>query len=50
MIKLEHISKVFHPATVNENLAINDVSLTVNSGDFITIVGVTGQGRPPCST
>ncbi|MCF7941373.1 MAG: ATP-binding cassette domain-containing protein [Spirochaetia bacterium] len=45
MIKLEHISKVFHPATVNENLAINDVSLTVNSGDFITIVGSNGAGK-----
>lgn len=45
MIRLENISKVFHPGTVNENLAINDVSLTVNPGDFITIVGSNGAGK-----
>ncbi len=45
MIKLEHISKVFHPGTINENPAINHLSLTVNRGDFITIVGSNGAGK-----
>ncbi len=45
MIRLESISKVFHPGTVNENLAMNKVSLNVNPGDFITIVGSNGAGK-----
>jgi putative ABC transport system ATP-binding protein len=45
MIKLENVSKVFHPGTVNENLAINNVSLQVRPQDFITIVGSNGAGK-----
>jgi putative ABC transport system ATP-binding protein len=45
MIKLEHVTKVFHPGTVNENLAINNVSLQVRPQDFITIVGSNGAGK-----
>ncbi len=45
MITLDSISKVFHPGTVNENLAIDKVSLKVNPGDFITIVGSNGAGK-----
>jgi len=45
MIQLQHVHKVFHPGTVNENLAIKDVSLRVHSGDFITIVGSNGAGK-----
>lgn len=45
MIKLEDISKVFNPGTVNENLAINNINLSVNSGDFITIIGSNGAGK-----
>jgi putative ABC transport system ATP-binding protein len=45
MIKLENVSKVFYPGTVNENLAINNVSLQVRPQDFITIVGSNGAGK-----
>ncbi len=45
MIKLSHVSKVFHPGTVNENLAMNDITLQVHPGDFITIVGSNGAGK-----
>ncbi|MGM0432282.1 MAG: ABC transporter ATP-binding protein [Spirochaetota bacterium] len=45
MIKLSHVTKVFHPGTVNENVAIRDVSLQVNPQDFITIVGSNGAGK-----
>lgn len=45
MIRLERISKVFQPGTPNENPAIQDVNVTVNEGDFITIIGSNGAGK-----
>ena len=45
MIRLEGVTKVFNPATVNEVTAIRDVSLTVPEGDFITIIGSNGAGK-----
>ena len=45
MIRLENVSKVFHPGTPNENVAIRQVDLTVREGDFITIIGSNGAGK-----
>lgn len=45
MIQLRNLTKVFNPGTVNENIAIKDLSLTVNEGDFITIIGSNGAGK-----
>lgn len=45
MLELDHISVVFNEGTVNENRAIHYLSLTVNEGDFITIIGSNGAGK-----
>lgn len=45
MIRLDNVSMVFHPGTANENPALQNVSLTVNEGDFITIIGSNGAGK-----
>jgi putative tryptophan/tyrosine transport system ATP-binding protein len=45
MIELRNVSLLFGPGTVNENLAINDISLRVREGDFITIIGSNGAGK-----
>ena len=45
MIRLESVSKVFHPGTVNENVAIRNVNLAVKEGDFVTIIGSNGAGK-----
>lgn len=45
MINVENLTKVFHLGTVNENLALHKVDLTVREGDFITIVGSNGAGK-----
>ena len=45
MIRLENVSKVFHPGTPNENVAIRRVDLTVHEGDFVTIIGSNGAGK-----
>ena len=36
MLKLSHISKTFNPGTVNEKVAIRDLSLHLEKGDFAT--------------
>lgn len=45
MLKLSNVYKVFNPDTVNEKVALNDVSLTLNDGDFVTVIGGNGAGK-----
>jgi putative tryptophan/tyrosine transport system ATP-binding protein len=45
MLKIEGISKTFGKGSVNEKLAIDVLSLSVNEGDFITIIGSNGAGK-----
>ncbi len=45
MIKLENITQVFNPCTVNENIALRSLNLTINDGDFITVIGSNGAGK-----
>ena len=45
MLRLEHIGKTFHPGTVNEKRAVQDLSLHLKPGDFATIIGSNGAGK-----
>ena len=45
MLKIENVSKVFHPNTINESVALDHFSLDVHDGDFITIFGSNGAGK-----
>ena len=45
MLDIQNISKTFNPGTVNEKLAIHDLSLHLDKGDFVTIVGSNGAGK-----
>jgi putative ABC transport system ATP-binding protein len=45
MITLAGITKYFHRGSINEVLALEDVSLNVSAGDFITIIGSNGAGK-----
>jgi len=45
MIRLENISLIFNQGTPDENEAIKNTSLTVNPGDFITMIGSNGAGK-----
>ncbi len=45
MLKLNHIKKTFNAGTVNEKVALNGVDLTLNEGDFVTIIGGNGAGK-----
>jgi putative ABC transport system ATP-binding protein len=44
MIKIENLSKVFRTEEV-ETRALNSVSVTVNKGEFVTIMGASGCGK-----
>ena len=45
MIELQHITKVFNKGQVNEVTALNDVSLTIQKGEFVVVVGSNGSGK-----
>ncbi len=45
MLKINNISKTFNPGTVNEKKALENVSLHLLPGDFVTIVGSNGAGK-----
>ena len=45
MLKLTNISKTFNPGTEDAKLALDNVSLHVRPGDFISIIGANGAGK-----
>ena len=45
MLKLDNIHKTFNPGTINETIALNGVNLTLNEGDFVTVIGGNGAGK-----
>lgn len=45
MLKLENIGITFNPGTPDENNALKNINLTVEKGDFITIIGSNGAGK-----
>lgn len=45
MLELISVSKTFNPGTVNEKKALDKLSLTLNDGDFVTIIGANGAGK-----
>ena len=45
MLKVTQLSKVFNPNTINENRVFDKLSLEVDKGDFISIIGSNGAGK-----
>ena len=45
MLKLENISLTFNAGTVNEKKALTNLSLHLEKGDFVTILGSNGAGK-----
>ena len=45
MLKLAHISKTFNRGTINEKRALQELSLHLASGDFVTVIGGNGAGK-----
>lgn len=45
MLKLSGINKIFNKGTVNEKQVLYDINLTLNDGDFVTVIGGNGAGK-----
>ena len=45
MLKIDHICKTFNSGTINEKVALNGVDLTLEDGDFVTVIGGNGAGK-----
>lgn len=45
MLELKHIGKYYNQGTVNEMCLFDDFSLTINKGEFVSVVGSNGSGK-----
>ena len=45
MLEIKNVSKTFNIGTINEKKALNKLSLKLNPGDFVTIIGGNGAGK-----
>ena len=45
MLSFKNVTKVFLPGTADEKIALNNVSFTINDGEFVTIIGGNGSGK-----
>ena len=45
MLEVKNITKIFNAGTVNEKVALDDLSLTLETGDFVTVIGGNGAGK-----
>lgn len=45
MLEIKDVHKTFNPGTINEKKALSGVNLTLNDGDFVTVIGGNGAGK-----
>ena len=45
MLEIVNLTKVFNPSTVNEMVALAGVSLSLNEGDYVAVIGGNGAGK-----
>ena len=45
MLTINHISKTFNRGLITEKVALTDVNLHLNPGDFVTVIGGNGAGK-----
>jgi putative ABC transport system ATP-binding protein len=45
MLQLSQVSKLFFPGTADEKIALVGINLTLNAGDFVTVIGSNGAGK-----
>lgn len=45
MLEIRNLTKTFNKGTIDEKVALNNVSLTLNDGDFVTVIGGNGAGK-----
>ena len=45
LLQLREVSKIFSRGTIDEVVALDNIRLDVNDGDFITVIGSNGAGK-----
>jgi len=45
LIHAEHVRKVYDEGQPYETVALDDISLTIDAGEFVAIMGVSGSGK-----
>ena len=45
MLEVKGLYKTFNPGSVNEKKALQGIDLTLNDGDFVTVIGGNGAGK-----
>ena len=45
MLELRNIEKYYNPGTINEMCLFEDFNLTINQGEFVSVVGSNGSGK-----
>lgn len=45
MLEIKNITKIFNADTPNEKVALDDLSITLEDGDFVTVIGGNGAGK-----
>ena len=45
MLKIENLTKTFNPGTVDQKVALNNVTIIIERGDFVTVIGSNGAGK-----
>ena len=45
MLKISGLKKTFYRGTVHEKVAIRELELTFQDGDFVTVIGGNGAGK-----
>lgn len=45
MLEVKNVSKTFNAGTINEKKALDRISLTLEDGDFVTVIGGNGAGK-----
>lgn len=45
MLELNQISKYYNPGTINETCLFNHFNLTIQDGEFVSVVGSNGSGK-----
>lgn len=45
MLTVKNLSKTFNPGSVNQRLALDNISLQLDKGEFVTIIGGNGAGK-----
>ncbi|MBQ1534957.1 MAG: ATP-binding cassette domain-containing protein [Erysipelotrichaceae bacterium] len=45
MLEIRHAYKTFFPGTINEKVALSDLNLLIEDGEFVTVIGGNGAGK-----